>query len=513
LPCSLWVGCYFLALLLTMIRFRTFLILLLLQVVILWQCKHDPFELEEQIQPTDTTDTATDTTDTVIPQDTTTTDSIEIPGPPAGTKFIPSSPQRPGNASDGRDYLVTGDYVSSGIPYNIFTLVNGTDPSNQLNRSGDNSNISYSFTAVDAPNGVRVVAANCLQCHAQELNGELIMGLGNSLADFTTDQSSGISLLDLAVTSTYGNPSPEWTAYQPFRQAVTATGPYIVSEKIGANPADKLATVLAAYRDGESLEWQQQTNWPLETSVIPSDVPAWWLLKKKNAMFATASGKGDFARIMMASGLLTLEDKTQAESIDSHFDDVLAYLLSLTAPAYSGNINTTMAGRGEKVFKANCASCHGYEEYYPNLLVDLDVVGTDPALAEVQQSNAQFTNWYNNSWFASAPNAALMDPEYGYLAPPLDGVWATAPYLHNASVPNLETLLNSSARPTYWTRSGSSSDYDMEAVGWSYTESTSPGGKWTFDTTLPGYGNQGHTFGDALSDEERTALIEYLKTL
>ena len=35
----------------------------------------------------------------------------------------------------------------------------------------------------------------------------------------------------------------------------------------------------------------------------------------------------------------------------------------------------------------------------------------------------------------------------------------------------------------------------------------------TYDTTLPGYGNQGHTFGDNLTDEQRKALIEYLKTI
>ena len=35
----------------------------------------------------------------------------------------------------------------------------------------------------------------------------------------------------------------------------------------------------------------------------------------------------------------------------------------------------------------------------------------------------------------------------------------------------------------------------------------------TYDTTLPGYGNQGHTFADSLSENYRWALVEYLKTL
>jgi hypothetical protein len=57
----------------------------------------------------------------------------------------------------------------------------------------------------------------------------------------------------------------------------------------------------------------------------------------------------------------------------------------------------------------------------------------------------------------------------GYIAPPLDGIWATAPYLHNGSVPDLATLLKSSSRPTYWLRSFDDGDYDLTNVGWKCT--------------------------------------------
>ena len=121
---------------------------------------------------------------------------------------------------------------------------------------------------------------------------------------------------------------------------------------------------------------------------------------------------------------------------------------------------------------------------------------------------------YNDSWFGRGPNGAKLLPGDGYVAPPLDGVWATAPYLHNGSVPDLRTLLNSSLRPTFWQRSFDTSDYDYEAVGWRYElRSSGDGDKRIYDTSLPGYGNQGHTFGDDLSDDQRRALIEYVKTL
>ena len=108
-----------------------------------------------------------------------------------------------------------------------------------------------------------------------------------------------------------------------------------------------------------------------------------------------------------------------------------------------------------------------------------------------------------------------MEPELGYVAPPLDGIWATAPYLHNGSVPTLESLLNSTLRPRYWARSGRSDDYNLDAVGWNFEVLSKPGRKapWLYRTDLPGYGNQGHTYGDALSASERRAILEYLKTL
>ena len=113
------------------------------------------------------------------------------------------------------------------------------------------------------------------------------------------------------------------------------------------------------------------------------------------------------------------------------------------------------------------------------------------------------------------------------MAPPLDGVWATAPYLHNGSVPTIAALLDSSKRPAYWSRkydaSGTydSNDYDEATLGWNVTaldhgqstEADAAVKKHLYDTSLPGYSNVGHTFGDGLSGADRSAVIEYLKTL
>lgn len=228
-------------------------------------------------------------------------------------------------------------------------------------------------------------------------------------------------------------------------------------------------------------------------------------------------GRGDFARSMMAASLMTLRSDEEAAQIDQHFVDVQAFLNSLTPPPYPKKVDTRQSARGKQIFAKRCSSCHGSygdQPEYPNLLISLDKIGTDPAMARSAVETFSFqAHSYNQGWFGSGDHAARMEPELGYVAPPLDGVWATAPYLHNGSVPNLETLLNSTQRPRYWQRSFKAKDYDLDRVGWQYQEQSAGGDKTIYDTTLLGYSNQGHTFGDSLTSEERSALIEYLKTL
>ena len=111
----------------------------------------------------------------------------------------------------------------------------------------------------------------------------------------------------------------------------------------------------------------------------------------------------------------------------------------------------------------------------------------------------------------------------GYRSRPLDGIWATPPYLHNGSVPNVEALLSPLAeRPTtFWT---GHREYDPKRLGYRFDELS---GGFRFDTTKPGNHNTGHIFDEAptdgtkmpgrigrqLSPDDRRALIEFLKTV
>ena len=97
----------------------------------------------------------------------------------------------------------------------------------------------------------------------------------------------------------------------------------------------------------------------------------------------------------------------------------------------------------------------------------------------------------------------------GYKARPLNGVWATAPYLHNGSVPTLHDLLLPPAQRPKVFYVGSR-EFNPREVGFT----TEPGpGRFRFDTALPGNSNAGHDYGNAaLTAAERLAVVEYMKT-
>jgi RoxA-like, cytochrome c-like len=427
--------------------------------------------------------------------------------------YIEASKQRAGNAEAGYTYLTEGDYLKSGIPLQFFRMATGKNV-DDLGREGLNKNIPYSFNAVVAPNGERIASPNCLQCHAQKFNGKIVIGMGNSLSDYTTNHSSTAVFVERLLKSGTGREAM-YDAAKNFIRSVEAVSPYLVTETKGVNIADRLAALLAAHRDPKTFKWSDSSLLPLPEEIIPTDVPAWWLLKKKHAMFYNGFGRGDFGRFLMASNLLTVTDTSEAAEVDKHFNDVLAYIYSLKSPAYPKPIDKKLADKGQLIFEQYCMDCHGTygkDESYPNLLIPEEVIRTDSALYSSNYSSPQFVNWFNQSWFTTGDHPAKLVPFRGYIAPPLDGIWATAPYLHNGSVPSLETLLKSKSRPKYWSRDFKNPQYNIDSPGWKYKTESAVVNKETYNTTLKGYSNAGHTFGDKLTNEERTALIEYLKT-
>lgn len=243
------------------------------------------------------------------------------------------------------------------------------------------------------------------------------------------------------------------------------------------------------------------------------------------------------------------------------------FISALPPVAYPFEVDAKLAREGQPIFQKECANCHKpkNDNVYP-----LAAIGTDPNRAQVMGplpraglvelmreacdgtgdgadvkrnvSLAEYKKYgYDNSWCTpKGPNGEKLtlkeqdDSFYheaalkgnkgiGYKADELRGIWVQAPYLHNGSVPTLWHLLNPSKRPTTFVRGNI--NYDKEHVGFSWDASKPedvkptnyPAGAtphvYPYNTALRGQSNVGHTYGSDLSDEEKTALLEFLKTL
>ena len=436
------------------------------------------------------------------------------------TGEVAPTAQRPGDPQAGYHALVNKPYVSCGMPHDAWRrLAPETDPADLLpGREGRNAELPYFMTAHVNADGVEVVSNNCLVCHAARVGDEVVVGLGDAFADFTADPRSLVTRAGQFVRG-----PAQAAAWQHWADRIEGIAPHVRTQTIGMNPATNLSWALMAHRDPATMAWSDTPllEPPPETPV-PLRTPPWWWMGKKNAMFYTTIGRGDHARYMLFASLLCADTVEELREIDAYAPDIRAFLESLTPPPFPGEIDADLAAEGRVVFEASCAGCHGTygaQASYPNRVIPLDRIGTDPLYARTMTDGSldRFYDWVDRSPHGGTVRAA---PAEGYIAPPLDGIWAAAPYLHNGSVPSLAALLDTGLRPRYW-RHAEERAYDTDAVGWRHevleagkAGAESPAERaLIYDTTLPGYGNGGHDYADELSRQQRRALLEYLKSL
>jgi hypothetical protein len=349
------------------------------------------------------------------------------------------------------------------------------------------------------------LATDCLLCHGGSIAGQSYVGLGNTSLDIQA------LFEDLAAAD---GRSPKL--------------PFTFSNVRGTSEAGAMAAFLLGWREPDLHMRSSRLEVGLRDDLC-EDVPAWWLLKKKKTMYYTGSGDARSVRSLMQFMLSPLTVPSAFHREEPTFRDIQAYILSLQPPKYPFPIDQPLARAGEKIFTQTCARCHGtYGEQwtYPNKIIALDEIGTDPN--RYYGISPALGAHYNRSWFGQENPGWLADDykartTLGYQAPPLDGVWATAPYLHNGSVPTVYQVLNSRARPHRFTRSyrTDAGAYDPNKLGWKVQVLESPADpalppyerRKIYDTALPGRSNSGHTFGDDLTEPDRMAVIEYLKTL
>jgi hypothetical protein len=344
---------------------------------------------------------------------------------------------------------------------------------------------------------------NCFTCHGGKVNGVVIPGAPNShIALQTLIDDVRLSKLSKGNELTHMDVGSLMVPLGTTR---------------GTTNAVIFGVALASFRDAD-LNYRPNSP-PRPMIHHDLDAPAWWIVKRKSHLYADGFAPRSH-RSLMQFLMVPENGPKQFADFEPDFQKIYDYIMSLEAPKYPFAINQSLAAEGEKVFGRNCAECHGTygkEAEYPNRVVALDEIGTDPVRYRALGPLAY--EFYDRSWFSRASTVPVNKSPEGYVAPPLDGIWASAPYLHNGSVPTLWHMLHSDRRPVVWKRS--EDGYDQERVGLEVEEFSSVPSdvtapvdrRYYYDTTRRSKSAAGHQFPDPLSEDQKRALLEYLKTL
>jgi mono/diheme cytochrome c family protein len=344
---------------------------------------------------------------------------------------------------------------------------------------------------------------NCFSCHGGKVAGQVIPGLPNSHVSIETLREDLIEYLKrhdrLDELGDNGMPGV------PLGGSRGTTNAVIFGIALGSQRDAKLNYVPLA-KLPPMLHHDH-------------DAPPWWNVKHKKMLYADGFAPKTH-RALMPFLMLPETGPEKFAAWEDDFKDILAYIESIEAPKYPFAVNQELATQGQGAFNRVCAECHGTYGAggsYPEKNVPIDVVGTDPVRWQALSPFAR--GGHQLSWFGEHGKHKVNPTPKGYVAPPLDGIWASAPYLHNGSVPTLWSLFHADQRPAVWTRT--EDGYDTQRVGLEVTElaeipadaDTPAERRYYFDTRIPGKSAAGHEFPEELSEEEKVAVIEYLKTL
>ena len=353
---------------------------------------------------------------------------------------------------------------------------------------------------------------SCLACHQGQVAGEMVPGIPNTnyaLETFTEE----VRLVKIAQGKSFG--------HMDVGSLLLPLG-----TTTGTTNAVMFGVALMHHRDAALNIISRAPRFDLIHHDM--DAPPWWHYRKRNTLYADGFAPQG-SRMLMQFLLVRENGPKKFLDWEPDFEHVEAWLESLQSPKWRWDIDKNLASTGERVFREHCGRCHGsYGEHdeYPEVVIPIDDIGTDrvrfDALTNVER-NALNESWFGHFGRDAASIGTRQRPE-GYVAPPLDGVWASAPYFHNGSVPTLWHVLHPENRPSVWCRTPVG--YDTKKVGLETEERSqkefaaaisdgmsSAQRRQFFDTTKPGKSAGGHAYPEALNESERTAVLEYLKTL
>ncbi|MDD0852085.1 hypothetical protein HBN50_03210 [Halobacteriovorax sp. GB3] len=406
---------------------------------------------------------------------------------------------------------------------------------------------------------------SCATCHSATLFGKSVMGLTNKRPRANRYFLLAKNMMPFISTKTFGKytnaTEGEMEMFARTKKnlhSVGATKPQVlgldtslpqVALSLARRGKDEYATKSKFYQTFPSHN-------KLDTEVADSKPAVWWNLKYKTRWLSDGS-------IVQGNPILTnflwneLGRGTDLKELETWMKDNQETIKELTVAAFSTKapkwwdffpvetISLKRAKRGEKIYENRCSKCHGsyikgwsqegseswdlekkletvevqYHEKTP-----VKDVGTDP---KRYQGTEAFAGALNDLKISKWMKTVVV-PQKGYVPPPLEGIWARYPYLHNNAIPSLCQLLTRAKDRVETFYQGpadnAETDFDSECVGYPIGNNIPKHFKKDkdafYDTRREGMSNSGHERAfigkngeELLSKQEKMDLIMFLKTL
>jgi cytochrome c2 len=406
---------------------------------------------------------------------------------------------------------------------------------------------------------------SCAACHSSNLFGKTVLGMTNRFPranELFVKAKAGTEVLSPEVFKIITHATEgEKEMISILKENMKSIG---VKKPIALGLDTSLAQVSLSLNHRNKDAYATKSPWfarfPREDTILdqwPADSkPAvWWNLKYKDRWLSDGSvisGNPIFTNILwneIGRGADLRELETWLGNNEQKIKELTTAVFSSEAPRITDffpaeKIDLARAQNGEQIFNKTCSRCHGvYEKAWslPNSqqlsatekIKTVNVryksktpvvnVDTDPYRRYGMRSLEQL-----NDLAISKNNGIRIEAQNGYVPPPLVGIWARWPYLHNNAIPNLCALLTrSELRPkAYYSGEAQDpqKDFDFECNGYPLGNKTPPSWKSVehyYDTRKVGMSNAGHDVGIFLDDDgnekltvdQKRDLILFLQTL
>lgn len=416
---------------------------------------------------------------------------------------------------------------------------------------------------METPQGVGLTFS-CATCHTADLFGTTVVGLTNKRPRANEFFSMAKKYVPLVPSAFFQQATratrEEREMFRRTKYNLNVVG-VLPPQSLGLDTSLSQVALSLARRSPDEYatkdpyyQYYPRPN-PLEHHIADSKPMPWWNLKYKNRWLADGSIVSgnpvhtNFLWNEIGRGTDLRELEAWLLENESTVHELTVAAFATEAPKYWDffdiqEIPIEGAKRGQKIFRQACMECHGdyikgwerqadrldREAYLATVEVryheDTPVknVGTDPGRYQGMQ---HFSDRLNELQISKTLGVKV-EPQEGYVPPPLEGIWARYPYLHNNSVPNLCALLTPpDQRPVTFYQGPAvdkERDFDRDCVGYPIGDAIPDEWKQErdahFDTRRVGLSNQGHyrmllheDGRERYSEQEKSDLIEFLKTL